>query len=246
MSRLIALYPADWRDRYEAEFRILLADRPPTVSERLDIVVSAVDAHLHPQLERSPRVRDRIGVAVLVGLALFIAAIVLASNGPVRYDEYGTYRDGAAALAPFALAAALLSLGLVRVVVELPADAPGARFAGWVAAVCGPFWALMLWVVPLGLVFILGVLGLAVGARRARVWPAWAEIALVAALVVPAGLMVATLFLPWYAFRVAGVSYVIVFAPLSVIWLTVGSLVLRGWPARDAAQPTPVLDGPSA
>ena len=241
MSRLVELYPADWRARYEGEFRALLADRPPTVRERFDIVVSAADAHLHPQLERPNRTPDRLGVVVLVGFALVVSAIVLAVNGPVQFDDYGSYRDGSAALVPFTLAALLLSAGLIRIVVELPVDAIGPRFAGWLAAVVGPMWALMPWVAPLGLVFLLGVLGLAVGARRAGIWPSWSVVILVAALVVPAGLMAATPLLPWYAFRVAGLNFLIVLAPLGVIWLTVGFVVLRGWPERGPA-PTAAPD----
>lgn len=237
MSRLVRLYPADWRARYEGEFEVLLADRPPTIAERIDIVVSAVDAHRHPQLDRPPRRRERLGVAVLLGFALLVGAIFLAANGPVQFDEYGMYRDGSAALVPFTLAALLLSAGLLRIVVELPIDARGPRFAGWLAAVVGPMWALMLWVAPLGLVFLLSVLGLAVGARRAGIWPSWSVVILVTALVIPAGLIGATLFLPWYAFRVAGLDYLIVFGPLGVIWLAVGLLVLRGWSERASAAP---------
>jgi hypothetical protein len=33
MSRLICLYPADWRARYEDEFLALLAERPPSILE---------------------------------------------------------------------------------------------------------------------------------------------------------------------------------------------------------------------
>lgn len=45
MSTLIRLYPAAWRARYGAEFEDLLAERPPTGRDLLDIVVAAIDAH---------------------------------------------------------------------------------------------------------------------------------------------------------------------------------------------------------
>ena len=54
MTRLVALYPRAWRDRYEEEFLALLADRPPDPVGRLDIVRGAVDARLHPQVAGSP------------------------------------------------------------------------------------------------------------------------------------------------------------------------------------------------
>lgn len=50
MSRLIGLYPASWRARYETELRALLADRPPTRRDRVDLVRGALDARLHPEL----------------------------------------------------------------------------------------------------------------------------------------------------------------------------------------------------
>jgi hypothetical protein len=51
MSTLLDLYPRAWRRRYEAEFRDLLEARPPSVRDRLDIVLGAIDARLHPQVE---------------------------------------------------------------------------------------------------------------------------------------------------------------------------------------------------
>lgn len=54
MSRLIDLYPRSWRDRYEVEFGMLLAARPPDLGDRVDIVRGALDARLHPQVQESP------------------------------------------------------------------------------------------------------------------------------------------------------------------------------------------------
>lgn len=55
MTRLVALYPRSWRDRYETEFRALMAERPPTLADRLDVLHGALDARLHPQI---PGARD--------------------------------------------------------------------------------------------------------------------------------------------------------------------------------------------
>lgn len=60
MSRLLRLYPARWRARYEAELQGILADRPLSLRDRADLVRGAIDAHLHPDLVVDPS-------AVLVG-----------------------------------------------------------------------------------------------------------------------------------------------------------------------------------
>lgn len=79
MSRMLALYPRGWRDRYEVEFRALMAERPPGPLDGFDIVRGAIDARLHPQLspanpDRTPaRVRIGASVAVLGG-AIWVAA----------------------------------------------------------------------------------------------------------------------------------------------------------------------------
>jgi hypothetical protein len=50
MSRMLTLYPRAWRERYEIEFRALMAARPPGPRDRLDIVRGGIDARLHPQV----------------------------------------------------------------------------------------------------------------------------------------------------------------------------------------------------
>jgi hypothetical protein len=50
MSVLLHLYPRRWRVRYEAELRDLLAARPFSWRERLDLARGALDAQLHPEL----------------------------------------------------------------------------------------------------------------------------------------------------------------------------------------------------
>lgn len=48
-TRWLWLFPRAWRARYEAEFRALLDDCPPTPRERFDILLSALDARVRPQ-----------------------------------------------------------------------------------------------------------------------------------------------------------------------------------------------------
>ena len=47
MSILIRLYPSEWRERYGDELALLLEDRPPGPYDSLDLLLGAVDAHLH-------------------------------------------------------------------------------------------------------------------------------------------------------------------------------------------------------
>jgi hypothetical protein len=48
MSRLVRLYPRAWRQRYGDELAELLAREGLTVRGALDVIVGALDAHLHP------------------------------------------------------------------------------------------------------------------------------------------------------------------------------------------------------
>jgi hypothetical protein len=95
MSALLRLYPSAWRERYGAEFAELLAARPPSLRDRLDIVAGAVDARLHPQLAGAPtgRIaarRDRALAlsAVTVGVLFSTWAAVLVAFSP-RWGEMG-------------------------------------------------------------------------------------------------------------------------------------------------------------
>jgi hypothetical protein len=45
--RLLRLYPASWRARYADEFELILEDRPLGPFDVADIVLGALDAHLH-------------------------------------------------------------------------------------------------------------------------------------------------------------------------------------------------------
>ncbi|WP_093231657.1 hypothetical protein [Thermoflavimicrobium dichotomicum] len=44
------MYPKNWRDRYEDELLALMEARPLHFSDCLDIVLGAIDAHLHRSL----------------------------------------------------------------------------------------------------------------------------------------------------------------------------------------------------
>lgn len=111
MSRLIALYPRIWRDRYEAEFRALMSERPPGAWARFDIVMGALDARIHPQVVSAdpegsdPRVRIGGALGVLSG-ALWVAAS-LAFHGAWFNADLGYKESGSAIL--LAIAAGLVT-----------------------------------------------------------------------------------------------------------------------------------------
>jgi hypothetical protein len=234
MSRLLQLYPRPWRDRYGEEFVALISSRPPSLFDHLDIIRGAIDARLHPQLPGPDRDPDRSGLATLAGFGLLVAGVIVATNGPVRYDEYGTYREGEGGLALLLPAAALLSLGLYRLVRRLPASATVPRASGWIAIITGPVWLFMPWFTPLGVLFLVAVMLVAVGAGRAHVWPASLVATIILLPVIPAVMLAVLTFLPWYTLRVAGGEWLILMAPIPGLWLAVGLGLLRGFP-RPAA-----------
>jgi len=75
MSTLLDLYPRAWRRRYEAEFRDLLAARPPSLRDRVDIVFGAIDARLHPQVESTDVTPDRIAGDPFARIAAVVAGL---------------------------------------------------------------------------------------------------------------------------------------------------------------------------
>lgn len=83
-SILLSLYPREWRARYEAEFRAMLEDHPPSAIQALDIAIGALDAHRRagpspaepaPPRSTSPRRREGLHAALFAHLALFIAVL---------------------------------------------------------------------------------------------------------------------------------------------------------------------------
>lgn len=125
MTRLIALYPRPWRDRYEIEFQDLMADLSPSPRDRIDIVRGSLDARLHPQLDPSEpggaaesHPARLGGILAVVGGALWVAAGLAFNSAP--YNAALGYRDtDAAGLAWFA-AALVTALAAVMVSRSLP------------------------------------------------------------------------------------------------------------------------------
>lgn len=54
MKALLRLYPSTWRARYEAEVTAVLEQRGSRLTDALDIIRGALDAHLHPVAAGDP------------------------------------------------------------------------------------------------------------------------------------------------------------------------------------------------
>jgi hypothetical protein len=101
VSRLVRLYPPAWRERYLLELEELLAARPPTLRDRLDLLRGAVDAWIHPQLVARPSRQEDgalgsrlfAGVAAVIGGGLWIAGGLairaIPTNPSLGYKEAG-------------------------------------------------------------------------------------------------------------------------------------------------------------
>ena len=142
MSRLLRLYPGEWRARYEPEMRELLAQAPPSLRDRLDLVRGALDARLHAGAPR----RIPAWAAITAGALWTAAAFITLAQPPLDWPGYGLeilpLAIGGAALAAVAAGGAWLRLGdrtggLDRLAVDL-------ALAGHVA------WVLALIVAALG------------------------------------------------------------------------------------------------
>jgi hypothetical protein len=73
--RLIACYPAGWRQRYAEEMLLILEDSPPTFKTVVDLFLNLLDAYLHQNLakERTPYMLQRMRAN---GLIIYSAALI--------------------------------------------------------------------------------------------------------------------------------------------------------------------------
>lgn len=247
MTRLLALYPRTWRERYESELRSLLNERPPSRADRFDLVRGAFDAHRHPELVEDagsvsnlPAPEDlviarRLGFAGIAGAGAWALAWLVVATAPLVTDPYGSsYRQGEAAFPILILAGALLVAGICGQLIALPRTARLAR-AGAIVAIPGILlWTLVPWFVWTAAVALLGLAVLAYGGWFARAWPWQASVALL--------LMVAAM--PFIAYL--GVNsgpigadwtptLALFVATPFVAWLTIGGTLLGRRPDDVAA-----------
>jgi hypothetical protein len=101
VSRLIALYPRAWRDRYGEEFAAMVAalsaDGPSRYGRlrlALDIIRGAFDAHLNRRSTMNPALRrgvlDGLLLAAVIATVLFLSNVVF-PGGPNESDDDPEY-----------------------------------------------------------------------------------------------------------------------------------------------------------
>jgi hypothetical protein len=97
IALLLLLYPAAWRRRYGDEFSAVLEARHLGPFDVLDVVLAAIDAHLHfrgresgPRRIRGYLMSSRIGgAAAIVGGVLLVSAVAWSIWDPADSDPGG-------------------------------------------------------------------------------------------------------------------------------------------------------------
>ena len=230
MTALVRLYPRAWRDRYESEFLAVLADRPPRLGDRLDILLGALDAHLDPEVaEGAPdpaiaetRGRRTRGAAWLaaIGGGLWLVAVVALLTAPI--DEYGSHDSNIALvcvlIANLALGGASLLLASRR-----PDTARAAALAG-VMLIVGAGLMLLGWpLLPLG-VYGGFVASMLIGEVIVRAGTPVVGVALVLAALVA------------FAFSTVG-QMALLAVPFGLAWVAVGAWAIVSPVRRPLDEP---------
>ena len=137
----LRLYPAAWRDRYGDEFGALLEETPMSVSAVFDVLVAAVDAHLHPTgPHRSwPLMIERIRRSELAVFASWVVFVVagLAFQRMTEGDPFAPIASSQTAVGvsyAVIVAGAVVSLAAVTIAgvpIALAIARAGIRLRSW-------------------------------------------------------------------------------------------------------------------
>src|SRR5215211_6912174 len=114
IATLIRLYPARWRARYGDEFSAVLEERPLGPFDVADVLLGALDAHLHLR---------GLGAALLGAMLMTLVALIGLSAFQARHHPLLTW----AAFAIPALGAVMGLFGFAAVAIT---DSDSAVFAG--------------------------------------------------------------------------------------------------------------------
>jgi len=256
MSRLIPilvrLYPPDWRARYEQELVSLLADTVLKPSAVLDIALGALDARLSRDYPseagadrkvRRPMLSRLAPLAIVLGgvfLAMFIA-VFLAVGSPEGPDSSGLML---LAFYVVPIAVGLMAIGIAGIALGRLGRDPVARALGLLASAFGLALAAAIFalffvgdVAWATLSLLIPAFALASGLLGLRMLTAGPEARLKGVLLT-AGLVAAFAWtIGWYlsessatssAQEMAALVQTLAFGVLSVGWLAVGLLDLRG------------------
>lgn len=218
MSRIVRLYPAAWRERYEPEFVELLSTRPPSLMDRVDIIRGAVDARVHPQValgahepESGAGGMRRAGATAVLG-GVFWALAGLGFYGAPYVDDLG-YKDSGAIVLLGAAAAAATGLGAVMML---------RRMAHRSIPLWGSAAAILLGAIGLALpwpILLIGYFGIVIGTLvfglvgAARLGPAYVLVGL-------GGLLA-------LGFNTED-GRALMLLPLGAAWIVAGALTARG------------------
>jgi hypothetical protein len=89
VTSLLRLYPAGWRARYAAELEEILEHRALTPRDQVDLLLGAIDAHLHPWIIPEPRARvaSASHLALADGHTLTVAQLLELRRGGRASDR---------------------------------------------------------------------------------------------------------------------------------------------------------------
>ncbi|MFL5751145.1 MAG: hypothetical protein ACJ767_11075 [Chloroflexota bacterium] len=246
MSGLIRLYPAAWRQRYEAEFLALLEARPPTIRDQFDIIRGALDARVHPQV-RHPEEPDpvaakdgpddtvivrRLGYGAIAGGVVWLVTWALATiAAPVVYDGYGPHRDGSGALVVLLLSTFLLVGGLIGHLIVLPTTRRTARASAVAAIPLILLWSFGPWVVWFGLLALLALVAFAIASIGTPHWSTAATAGVLLGGLGMVGLGLVTLGLVNLGADVPYEFLFVITGTAAPMWLAIGGPLTRVRPA---------------
>ena len=240
MTTLLRLYPRPWRERYGDELLALLADRPTTFIDRLDLIRGAVDARLHPELvEPAAHPRGTLMDSRLPGIAAIAAGtlwLVDVAIGAIIGTMEGSLIEAIAPILLYVVVALMLLAAIGPFLV------PYARRVWAVLAAIALAWLFAIgvqWPLSVYLVFVvLGVIAaclLWLASYRAGLGNTVGLLIIVVGVVLPLGLLFADFAGP---FTQTGTRdwAALLLAPFGVAWLLVGAIMLRRFAGAGAAR----------
>jgi len=227
MSRLVRLYPPAWRQRYGDEFIELIAQRRPSLVERVDIARGALDAWLNLQVAGpAPRAAPEAGssgrltaAVAIAGGGLWIGAGLVLFAAPLNQAlEYKESQGGAIIVVAAMVVTALAAFAAAR---ALPVSSRTARVAS-IAMLLGGLLTAMPWPVLMvgffGYILATTVFGVIVALSRGQV---------VGGLLAVASLVLTSLN--------TEDERALLTIPIGAAWIAVGALVVRRAPASARA-----------
>jgi len=191
MNGILRLYPRAWHDRYGEELVALLAERPATLLDSIDLIRGAIDARLHPQVpgadvrpdKEIPVTQRLLGVVAAIGGIAWILAVVSMFVLPRNVDRD---RDSSIAIVGLAIGTALTGIALGEL--GSRRGSTSSALVGHVIAVVGIVFAVMvpipwpIFVIPLYGFPVLGLVAAVRGSRNDAL-PGWLPVVFGAALV---------------------------------------------------------------